>query len=364
MTKNRNNLVELARFLFSLLVVGYHAQMSMYDGVNHIFENGLIAVEFFFILSGYFMARSIEKINANDNGCLIRSYGKFMWGKLKSVLPTHIVANALCIIIIAIFATETLAKRLLLGLPSLFLIQNVVVWDATIESLITPEWYISAMLLCMAIMMPIAIALRKKIKGVFVPLVLAGMLIVVVLAVGFPLKWQFGWNLSQDIRAFGELIVGMLAYHLSTAFLKKEFNTSVNKTLKVVEIICYLIPIILGIVPIPESLQAMCIAFTVVCTFMALAITFSGKGIVLRNERINKVFGYLGGVSLAIYLFHYPLIDFLGYVYPGCELWAKILIIFPMTMLVAIIYNLCQTFCKMGIAKIIDRRKENAANKA
>ncbi len=58
----RNNLVEFARFLFSVLVIGYHVQMSFSgDGID-LFENGALAVEFFFLISGYFFARSIEKL--------------------------------------------------------------------------------------------------------------------------------------------------------------------------------------------------------------------------------------------------------------------------------------------------------------
>ena len=61
---NRNNLVELERFLYSILVVGYHIQSAYLhgDGRTNFFQNGSSAVEFFFLISGYFMARSIEKI--------------------------------------------------------------------------------------------------------------------------------------------------------------------------------------------------------------------------------------------------------------------------------------------------------------
>ena len=47
MAKNRNNLVELARFLFSLLVVGYHVQMAWAGDKLSIFEGGALAVYLF-----------------------------------------------------------------------------------------------------------------------------------------------------------------------------------------------------------------------------------------------------------------------------------------------------------------------------
>lgn len=49
--RSRNNLVELARFLFSILVVGYHIQMTFLGDSVNFFENGALAVEFFFLNS-------------------------------------------------------------------------------------------------------------------------------------------------------------------------------------------------------------------------------------------------------------------------------------------------------------------------
>ena len=47
-SKPRNNIVELFRFIYSLLVVGYHVQFSYSDEMIDFFENGALAVEFFF----------------------------------------------------------------------------------------------------------------------------------------------------------------------------------------------------------------------------------------------------------------------------------------------------------------------------
>ena len=66
LSKPRNNLVELFRFIYSLLILDYHAQMSYEDEVYDIFENRAIAVEYFFLLSGYFLARSLEKLSKDE----------------------------------------------------------------------------------------------------------------------------------------------------------------------------------------------------------------------------------------------------------------------------------------------------------
>ena len=61
-SKPRNNIVELGRFIYSLLVLGYHVQFSYKDDKVDPFENGALAVEYYFLLSGYFLARSLEKL--------------------------------------------------------------------------------------------------------------------------------------------------------------------------------------------------------------------------------------------------------------------------------------------------------------
>ena len=64
--KPRNNIIEFGRFIYSLLVMGYHVQFSYDDDKVDIFENGALAVEYYFLLSGYFLSRSLEKISKDE----------------------------------------------------------------------------------------------------------------------------------------------------------------------------------------------------------------------------------------------------------------------------------------------------------
>ena len=56
MPKQRNNIIELGRFVYSLLVVGYHIQLS-YDEKDETvdpFECGALAVEYYFFYPDIF----------------------------------------------------------------------------------------------------------------------------------------------------------------------------------------------------------------------------------------------------------------------------------------------------------------------
>ena len=67
----RNGKIEILRFVFCVLVLLFHAEGLVPGGVKlpgffSFFENGAIGVEFFFIVSGFFMAKSALKSPADE----------------------------------------------------------------------------------------------------------------------------------------------------------------------------------------------------------------------------------------------------------------------------------------------------------
>lgn len=60
MNKKRNSLIELYRFIFSMNVVKNHGYFP-YQG--KLFSPGRISVEFFYVLSGFLLVKSIDKYN-------------------------------------------------------------------------------------------------------------------------------------------------------------------------------------------------------------------------------------------------------------------------------------------------------------
>ena len=137
-SKPRNNIIELGRFIYSLLVVGYHVQFSYNNDDIDPFENGALAVEYYFILSGYFLARSLEKISLDKKTSLIRKVYEFMKNKIKALLNAHIVSIIAVLIIIACCDSKNFVDKFLNGLPNIFLVQMVIIWTEDINPLIVP----------------------------------------------------------------------------------------------------------------------------------------------------------------------------------------------------------------------------------
>ena len=94
---------------------------------------------------------------------------------------------------------------------------------------------------------------------------------------------------------------------------------------------------------------------TMICIFFAVTFTFAEKGNMIKSEKVNFVFGYLGALSLPIYLIHPVLISLIDYVDDDMPRWEKYVIVFPVTLVLAFIYRVVADF----LNKKIKERKDN-----
>jgi peptidoglycan/LPS O-acetylase OafA/YrhL len=360
-SKSRNNIVELGRFIYSLLVLGYHVQFSYKDDKIDPFENGALAVEYFFLLSGYFLSRSLEKLAKDDKNSFFKKYFYFMKNKVTALLNVHILSIVVVIIIIACFDSNNFLDIFLNGIPSIFLVHMIIVWKSDFEkALIIPEWYLSAMLICMLFMVPIFLLFVKIMKGIFATIILVGIIAIVVIITGLFIKWKFNENIVYDLRAWGEMCLGMFSYYLSIYVKSKIYGKCMNIFLKILEIVGYGVPVIFGIIPLNSSLQAYFMAITVVLEFCAIFITFSEKGNIIQNEKVNSIFGYLGSISLPIYLFHPVIIILIDYINNDVPRWLKYIIVFPASIILSFLYR---TIADLINKKIEERKKEKEKEK-
>ncbi len=86
-TKEKNSLVEVLRFLFALWVLYYHDYVP-YKGA--FFAQGYLAVEFFFVLSGFFLMKSIDQYTAMP---LKEGLFGFLKRRFKSILVPFLIGE-------------------------------------------------------------------------------------------------------------------------------------------------------------------------------------------------------------------------------------------------------------------------------
>jgi len=129
---NKNNSIELMRFLFTSCILCFHIAGVLWGRKKVIYElgafnimffrNGAIGVEFFFLVSGYLLAASVFRENTADcnkeKHLYIAETTHFIWKKLKSIWPYYIPVCALVIFDDWFFMQSIDTVELIKKLPS------------------------------------------------------------------------------------------------------------------------------------------------------------------------------------------------------------------------------------------------------
>ena len=166
----RNGKIEFLRFVFCMAVLLFHCckyvlgEASCEKGYHlSLFCHGSMGVEFFFLVSGVLMAKTAYKKNEFkgnlsgdlDGKALAADSLQFLKGKYLGIFPMHALAFVFA------FVTYAVAEKLhwlkilsgaLESIPNLFLVQM------TGMGMVNPNhvtWYISCMLIAMAVLYPL-----------------------------------------------------------------------------------------------------------------------------------------------------------------------------------------------------------------
>lgn len=300
--KNRNGTIEIMRFVMSIVIVLYHINNRLMLEVEEpftFFLHGKIGVEFFFIVSGWLMAKSALKYEGEPR---LRATKDFVSKKFLTILPYHLIVYCVCVAIMLYFTRmngpEIVFRNFVTTLPNLFFLQKSGVIS---EEIITPEWYIAAMLWMMLIIFPLILKYKEKFTKYACP-------IITIILIGYMIhdKNQLGgmgrFVISKTlpkayVRAFAEMCGGAFCYEISMSMQKLNFKKGDRIALTIVEFICYVLPIGYACSNWENDFESY--AFY----SFAIAITISFSGVSLTTKALSgKVSDFLGKMSLPIYM--------------------------------------------------------------
>ena len=113
--KKRNGKIEFLRFLFAVIIVLHHSRYLVSDE-KCIFLGGSLAVEFFFIVSGYLMMATIEKKRLTNSSVLMLGNEtlQFILKKVKSVYPDVLIAWIIACVFISYVKDNSFFEVILL----------------------------------------------------------------------------------------------------------------------------------------------------------------------------------------------------------------------------------------------------------
>ena len=245
----RNSLFEFYRFLFAVWVVWYHGYFAF---ENEYFASGYLAVEFFFLLSGFYLLKTLDKYK---NLSFFRGITQMIFDKIKPL------GLAFAVGVIFVFW-----QRLIEGKPVLF----------------GYLWYVPIMLLAFVLIY----VLRKLIKSNLAFILSLALVSAICFAVLYvPIVAKLG-----VARGIGAVSLGVLLSYIPKISLKiKALN--INAIITASLFFC-----VLFLAYLPKN-NLIC-EYLLVFIFIPLLIYFTST----TNVKC-KLFDFLGSLSFAIYAY-------------------------------------------------------------
>ncbi|MEE1137627.1 MAG: acyltransferase family protein [Acutalibacteraceae bacterium] len=327
---SRNGEIELFRFIFAVIVFSFH-----FEYAPAIFKSGYLCVEFFFVLSGYFLMQHIEK---NKNTVINPTLTVFNYTKnrLKRLYVSYFIA---CVAAFAI-------RFLVLSDISIRTVVNKGIWEILMlqtlgyEFSTTVVWYVSALLIASVIIYLLSYCL----KDYFLPVIFFGAFVILAFLCQKNQQLSSMNNLlivsDGLLRGLAELSLGCILFKII-----KAFPNSLNKFRKFLFVPKYLsLAIILYFMTKDAGVKDFsCLIF----------IVFFISMLFLDESPIHKVFNnklcyFLGDISYDFYL-NQIIVIYFARVFPS-ELLQKYPII---TFVVFVIVDLILSLITKRISKAI-----------
>ncbi len=298
----RNGYIDIIKFLFAIIIAEFHFGSGLFPG-------GRIAVEGFFMITGYLMLKSIEKEKASNEE-LGKATVSFLWKKYKSLFVFLLPATILSYIVTAI-CKETLFGDAIKRLP--LLLFEIIPLNSTGlkgEYVIGISWYLSSMFIALAILYPLAKKFRQKFTLIACP---------IIVLLGYGTLSHFFGHLAVNYQYIGETIIntgivrgfagcalGCILYETSKALSRFKPTTFAKVVFTVAEILGFLY--FLQIMHTKPKTHYDYLLVFVIFLFLTIGINGLSYTTHLWNSKWTKPFGI---ASTLIVLTHFCWIAYL-----------------------------------------------------
>lgn len=295
----RNVIIDIAELVFSFCVVFTHAtalaENVAEEGISPIFGGGYIAVEFFFIVSGYLMCVKADRGEPYDSETIGTETLNFLKGKLGAILPYYISCWVLST---AIYLVLTKKTNLLNN--NIFQILGVTMAGFSSGSINGHLWYLSAMFLGMWMLYPLMRKNPDKFTQVMAPLLaifIYGYFSATVGSIAFAENW-LGYVKAGILRGIAGLCLGCAAYAVTKALRAVHFRYEGSMFLTILELVCYILPLCIMNLKWKSQTDFLLI----IMFFIAVAVSFSGQS--FTSDFFRSSPAWLGIFAMNLYFMH------------------------------------------------------------
>lgn len=314
--KKRNGEIEFFRFVFALMIWLRHGAKLFVGDWQDLFFRGALAVDFFFMVSGYLMAASCVKKYREDSGkCEIgKETAAFIKRKYLGLMPEFLIAWMIAFVLYMIGLDEISPVIFLKeGIDWLFEIIPLSMTGITNGAFHNASWYISAMLLAMAVLYPVCRKHYEFFVNVMAPL--AAVFVLGFFAVNYsttlnPKILIASFLYKGVLRGIGMISFGAALYPMTEKIGELKWNETGRKLISVVIAGCMTFILAVMIFRSGPDLDifAVCLMGPVVC------LAFSGQS-QFASVFDHRLCYFLGRKSMLLYLCHSEVSRFIKIVY-------------------------------------------------
>jgi len=287
----------------ALFVVWYHIAMSFTKQdfwFFHLFVNGDLSVDLFFVLSGFILHHVYKDKNIYQN------YKNFILNRIARIYPLHIITLFFLLILITLDQSVANNYKVIFSstsfLLNLILVQN---WGFIPPSWNMVSWSISAewfMYLLFPFMMYFSVFFKfnqKPLIYFFFSILLLSIYYLIICF--FKLEGYGGISLGGMIRVFFEFSLGFCIYGLRVLLLKYR---NINHSTLITALLC------LGLIS-TLIWQNLLYLFLPISAVVILNLSMAENKISHVFEK--KICVWLGEISYSLYMWHWIVIQILNY---------------------------------------------------
>ncbi|MBP5465082.1 MAG: acyltransferase [Treponema sp.] len=351
--RQRNYSIDFWRILFTYLVILYHLEI-FFQREDRFFECCYLSVEFFFILSGFFMARHAEN---DTEPAPKRASCTYIFHRFRQLYPAFLVAWT------ASFLSWILKARFVNAVPvSLVRTIQEHVWELSLLWMLVPgnktfvyvSWYISSMLIASYFIYWLLKAKKNTSVGFIFPLS-------IILIYSFFGTWNQGIDFHYDfktivssglLRAFAGLSIGCISFYVFKN-VYKHLETLIRVPYrKFLLSICELL-VILFLIRILFGSEHSNLNFIAIPLFMVLLMLEFGSYTFL-SDILNKgkFFGFLGKTSIGAYLNQEMLFPFFASLSDAHPHW-NFTLISALCLVVCTLTGIVSYYLILGIKRLL-----------
>lgn len=331
--KDRFGKISLWKFLFSIMIIIFHVGNVLdYNKFKFNFGSGSIAVDFFFVVSGFFFCRKYVNYKVKN------SVGEDSFNYLVNRTSRFIKYIIILLIIAIPFSILCLKFNFTSVINAFYKLLYIPYHGKCNSEIFGITWYIMAMILVESMLFPFLVKYKKEFVYIVSPIIIVLLGSYLLIRYGhFATPWKMGSILYKGIlRGIFEINIGMYLYLISEKISNIKFTKLSKILLLLFEITGYLSIFIL--VNLNNAHRRFDVLMLIILSICILIST--NKDMYLYKFCNNKLFYYLEKLSLPMYIYQWLIIEILVFILTKFNIHLSYLCFSGITIIISIIFGM------------------------